>query len=83
MWTELPRKAGPAGAQHADGQEGTTGTLQARESQEKYGMDGEAAMEQGRRGRPGVARERPSGGQGLHTLGGSPSSIYQPKQPLG
>ena len=35
MWTELPRKAGPAGAQHADGQEGTTGTLRARESQEK------------------------------------------------
>ena len=35
LWPELPRKAGPAGAQHVDGQEGATGTLRAQESQEK------------------------------------------------
>lgn len=49
----------------------------------KPGMDREAAMEQGRRGRPGVTGERPRGGQGLHTLGGNPSRVYQLKQPLG
>ena len=65
MWTELPRKARSAGAQRVDGQEGTRGELQARESQEQtQEVDGEAGLKQGRRGRPGGARERAQGRAG-------------------